>query len=58
MARRHDETDEADLVREQVIADLRARLTRAYRLIAVAALAGVLGREVIAQVLPALLGLP
>ena len=50
--------DEADQVREATIADLRARLTRSYWLIAVAALAGVLGRDLVVQVLPLLLGAP
>lgn len=50
--------DEADEVRDAVIADLRLRLTWAYRIIAVAALAGVLGGAALAPVLGALLGVP
>lgn len=50
--------DEADEVREAVITDLRRRLDWAYRIIAVAALAGVLGGAALAPVLGALLGAP
>lgn len=49
---------EADEVREATIADLRRRLDWAYRIIAVAALAGVLGGAALAPVLGALLGAP
>lgn len=47
--------DEADRVRDDVIRDLRARLTRAHALIGVAALAGILGGAAVAPYLGALL---
>lgn len=47
--------DEADRVRDDVIRDLRARLTRAHALLGVAALAGVLGGAALAPYLGALL---
>lgn len=50
------ELDEADRARLAQIEDLQRRLTWAYRLIAVAALAGVLGGPVVAGVLAPLVG--
>lgn len=49
------ELDEADRVREDVIADLRRRLTWAYRLIAVAALAGIVGGAAVGPLFGAVL---
>jgi hypothetical protein len=49
------ELDEADQEREDQIADLRARLTWAWRLLAVAALAGVLGGAALAPYVAAVL---
>lgn len=48
--------DEADMVRDEVIADLRVRLTWAYRLIAVAALAGVVGGAAVLPLIQLLAG--
>ena len=47
--------DEADKVRDDVIRDLRTRLTWAYRVIMLAALAGILGGAALAPLIETLI---
>jgi hypothetical protein len=50
--------DEADLVRDAVIADLRGQVRRLQAVVIVAALAGVLGGAALGPYLGAALGVP